>query len=97
MEIDERALPVSEQVRGACELFGLDPLYVANEGKMIAFVPEDQADAALAAMWANEYGGGARVIGAVTAQHPRMVIMRTSLGTERIVDMLAQDQLPRIC
>ena len=97
MEIDERALPVSEQVRGACESLGSDPLYVANEGKMIAFVPEDQADAALAAMRANEYGGGACVIGAVTAQHPRMVIMRTSLGTERIVDMLAQDQLPRIC
>ena len=97
MQIEERALPVSDQVRGACELFGLDPLYVANEGKMVAFVPEDEADAALAAMRANEYGRDARVIGVVTESHRRMVTMRTSLGTERIVDMLAQDQLPRIC
>jgi hydrogenase expression/formation protein HypE len=97
MQIEERALPVSDRVRGACELFGLDPLYVANEGKMIAFVPEDDSGAALAAMRANEYGRQARVIGVVTESHPRMVTMRTSLGTERIVDMLAQDQLPRIC
>ena len=95
--IDERAIPVREDVRGACELFGLDPLYVANEGKMIAFVPEAEAEAAVAAMRANEYGGQARIIGQVTEKHPKMVTMRTVLGTERIVDMLAQDQLPRIC
>jgi hydrogenase expression/formation protein HypE len=97
VEIEERAIPMHDEVRGACELFGLDPLYVANEGKMIAFVPEKEADAALAAMQANELGGHARIIGVVTERHPRMVTMRTTLGTERIVDMLAQDQLPRIC
>jgi len=97
MEIDQRAIPVSEVVRGACELFGLDPLYVANEGKMIAFVPAAEAAASVAAMRNIETGSEARIIGEVTEKHPRMVTMRTSLGTERIVDMLAQDQLPRIC
>ncbi|MEI9969951.1 MAG: hydrogenase expression/formation protein HypE [Terracidiphilus sp.] len=96
VEIEERAIPVCEEVRGACELFGMDPLYVANEGKMIAFVPEEEAEAALAAMQANELGRDARLIGVVTQRHPRMVTLRTTLGTERIVDMLAQDQLPRI-
>jgi hydrogenase expression/formation protein HypE len=97
VEIIERAIPVRNEVRGACELFGLDPLYVANEGKMIAFVPEDEAEDAVAAMQANELGRAARVIGVVTERHARMVTMRTTLGTDRIVDMLAQDQLPRIC
>ena len=97
IEIDDRAIPVTDAVRGACEIFGLDPLYVANEGKMIAFVPEEQAAAALAAMRANPLGADARIIGTVTEKHPRMVTLRTRLGTERIVDMLAQDQLPRIC
>jgi hydrogenase expression/formation protein HypE len=97
VEIDERAIPVRDQVRGACELFGLDPLYVANEGKMIAFVPQEEAEAAVAAMQGNQLGRAARVIGVVTERHVRMVTMRTTLGTERIVDMLAQDQLPRIC
>ena len=84
-------------MRGACELFGLDPLYVANEGKMIAFVPEEEAEAAVAAMQANELGRQARIIGVVTERHARRVTLRTTLGTERIIDMLAQDQLPRIC
>ena len=97
IEIHERAIPVINAVRGACELFGLDPLYVANEGKMIAFVPEDQAESALAARRSHSLGADARVIGTVTEKHPRMVTLRTTLGTERIVDMLAQDQLPRIC
>jgi hydrogenase expression/formation protein HypE len=97
VEIEERAIPICDQVRGACEIFGLDPLYVANEGKMIAFVPEDEAEAALAAMRSQEFGRGASIIGRVTEKHPRMVTLRTSLGTQRIVDMLAQDQLPRIC
>ena len=97
IEIDERSIPLRDEVRGACEIFGLDPLYVANEGKMIAFVPEEAAEAAVAAMRNHEFGRDARIIGTVTSRHPRMVTMRTSLGTERIVDMLAQDQLPRIC
>jgi hydrogenase expression/formation protein HypE len=97
MEIEERAIPVRDEVRGACELFGLDPLYVANEGKMIAFVPEGEAEAAVAAMRAHALDRQARVIGVVTERHARMVTLRTTLGTERIVDMLTQDQLPRIC
>jgi hydrogenase expression/formation protein HypE len=97
VEIEERAIPIRDEVRGACELFGLDPLYVANEGKMIAFVPEGEAEASVAAMQANELGRQARVIGVVTEHHPCLVTLRTTLGTERIVDMLAQDQLPRIC
>jgi hydrogenase expression/formation protein HypE len=97
VELEEDRIPVREEVRGACELFGLDPLYVANEGKLIAIVPEDEAAAALAAMRANEFGRDARKIGLVTAAHQGLVTMRTSLGTSRIVDMLAGDQLPRIC
>ena len=97
VEIEERAIPVCDEVRGACELFGLDPLYVANEGKMIAFVPEDEAEAAVAGMRANDLGRQARIIGVVTERHARMVTLRTTLGTERIVDMLSHDQLPRIC
>jgi hydrogenase expression/formation protein HypE len=97
IEIEERAIPVRDEVRGACELFGLDPLHVANEGKMIAFVPEDEAEAAVVAMQAHELGRQARIIGVVTERHARLVTLRTTLGTERIVDMLAHDQLPRIC
>lgn len=97
MELVERAIPVRESVRGACELFGLDPLYVANEGKLIAFVAPEWAEAALEILRSYAVSADARIIGKVTSQHPGRVTMRTSLGTERIVDMLAGDQLPRIC
>jgi hydrogenase expression/formation protein HypE len=97
VEIEEEQIPVHDTVRGACELFGLDPLYVANEGKLIAIVPAHEVDAALCAMRANEFGRDAREIGVVTAAHVGLVTMRTGLGTMRIVDMLAGDQLPRIC
>lgn len=97
MELVERDIPVRESVRGACELFGLDPLYVANEGKLIAFVPPEWAEAALEILRSYAVSADARIIGKVTDQHPGRVTMRTSLGTERIVDMLAGDQLPRIC
>ena len=97
IEIDERSVRVSEEVKGACELLGLDPLYVANEGKLIAFVAPEAAEAALAALRAHPLGGGAELIGTVTEAHPGMVTMRTLLGTMRIVDMLTGDQLPRIC
>lgn len=97
IEIDERAIPVRETVRGACELLGLDPLYVANEGKLVAIVAPDAADAVLTAMRGHPLGRDASAIGAVTAAHPRLVTMRTTAGPTRIVDMLAGDQLPRIC
>jgi hydrogenase expression/formation protein HypE len=97
MELVERDIPVRESVRGACELFGLDPLYVANEGKLIAFVPPEWAEAALEILRSYPVSADARIIGKVTDQHVGRVTMRTSLGTERIVDMLAGDQLPRIC
>ncbi len=95
--LDERSIPVSETVRGVCELFGLDPMYVANEGKLIAIVAPEDAPAALAAMRSVDTGVRAQVIGTVMLSRPGCVVMRTSFGTDRIVDMLAGDQLPRIC
>ena len=97
VEIDERAIPVRDQVRAACEMLGLDPLYVANEGKLIACAPPRIADAVLAAMRAHEYGREAAIIGRVMAEHPGRVVLRTALGAHRILDMLAGEQLPRIC
>ena len=97
MVIDEEKIPVREEVRGACEMLGLDPLYVANEGKMIAIVEPDAADRVVAAMRGNIYGREARVIGTVVEKNPGTVVMKTTFGTTRIVDMLAGDQLPRIC
>jgi hydrogenase expression/formation protein HypE len=95
--IDETALPVHDVVRGACELLGLDPLYVANEGKLVAVVPAESADAVVSAMRAHPLGVEAAVIGTVGQSHPGMVTMRTAFGTTRVVDLLAGDQLPRIC
>jgi hydrogenase expression/formation protein HypE len=97
IELVESEIPVREEVRGACEMLGLDPLYVANEGKLIAIVPPDLADGLIATMRANPLGTNARIIGTVSERHPGLVTMRTDLGTTRIVDMLAADQLPRIC
>jgi hydrogenase expression/formation protein HypE len=97
IEIDERAIPVREEVKGACEMLGLDPLYVANEGKLVAIVAPEDADRVLEAMQRHPLGTRARIIGSVTSQHPRLVTMRTTVGPMRIVDMLAGDQLPRIC
>lgn len=97
IEIEENAIPIREEVRGACELLGLDPLYVANEGKLIAIVAPGAADDLLRAMHWHPLGIEAQIIGAVTDQNPGLVTMRTPFGTTRIVDMLAGDQLPRIC
>jgi len=97
IHIDERAIPVREEVRGACEMLGLDPLYVANEGKLVAIVAPDEAEKLVKAMRANPLGENARIIGTVTESNPGWVTMRTTLGTTRIVDMLSGDQLPRIC
>jgi hydrogenase expression/formation protein HypE len=97
MESDETSLPVREAVRGACELLGLDPLYVANEGKLVAIVAPEAAGAALSAMRSHEYGREAVAIGRVTEAHPGRVVLRTTLGARRVVDMLVGEQLPRIC
>src|SRR5208282_239959 len=97
MTLDERNIPIREEVRGACEMLGLDPLYVANEGKLVAIVAPASTEAALRALQNHPLGKDARIIGTVTAEEPSLVVMRTTLGTTRIVDMLAGDQLPRIC
>lgn len=97
IELDEQTIPVREEVRGACELLGLDPLYVANEGKLIAIVAPDAAEAILKAMRLNSRGAEARIIGTVKGTNAGLVTMRTPLGTTRVVDMLSGDQLPRIC
>jgi len=95
--IDEDAVPVHDAVRVASELLGLDPLYVANEGKLIAIVAPEAAEAVLAAMRAHPLGAEAAVIGDVRAAERSRVVLRTPLGTHRILDMLAGEQLPRIC
>jgi len=96
IQLEESAIPIRDEVRGACEMLGLDPLYVANEGKLIAIVAPDAADAVLQAMKANPLGRNAQLIGVVAEGSP-LVTIRTALGTSRMVDMLAGDQLPRIC
>ncbi len=95
--IHEDRIPVRDAVAGLCELLGFDPLYVANEGKLLAFVAPEAADAVLAAMRADPFGREARIIGEVVDRHPGQVVMTTRIGGERIVDMMAGEQLPRIC
>jgi hydrogenase expression/formation protein HypE len=97
IEIDEAATPLRNEVRGFCEILGLDPLYLANEGKIVVIVPEDQAPQALAAMQTHPLGGAASVIGRAVAGEPGRVTMQTVFGGHRIVDMLVGEQLPRIC
>jgi hydrogenase expression/formation protein HypE len=97
IRLDERSLPISEEVKGACEILGLDPLYVANEGKLLAFVPPDEVDRVHSAMRSHPLGEKSVVIGEVVADHPRMVTMKTHVGGTRVVDMLSGEQLPRIC
>ncbi len=93
----ESALPIREPVRGACEILGLDPLYVANEGKLIAVVAADQAETLVAAMRQHPLGRNAAVIGEITADHRGSVVMRSVAGGTRVVPLLAGEQLPRIC
>jgi hydrogenase expression/formation protein HypE len=96
-EIEEEKVPIPEGVRGACELLGLDPFYVANEGKLIAIASPEKADSILAAMQRHPLGRGASLIGRVVEAHPKKVVLRTFLGATRIMDMLTAEQLPRIC
>lgn len=95
--LDERVLPIPPQVRDACGLLGLDPMYVANEGKLVAFVPAAGAERVLAAMRDHPLGARAAIIGTCVADHPGMVVARTALGGTRVVDLPVGEQLPRIC
>ncbi len=95
--IEEAKVPVKEEVKAACELLGLDPIYVANEGKLVGIVDPADADQVLARMKKNRYGRDAAIIGEVTNQHQGKVAMKTKLGPSRIVDMLSGELLPRIC
>ncbi|WP_277349085.1 hydrogenase expression/formation protein HypE [Streptomyces sp. HNM0575] len=95
--VNERAVPVPEPVANACAVLGLDPMYVANEGKLVAFVPREHAEAVLAAMRDHPLGAEAAVIGECVEPHPGMVVARTGLGGTRVVDLPVGEQLPRIC
>ena len=97
MHIDERAIPVREDVRGACEILGFDPLYVANEGRFVAFVAAADAARAVAVLRGHETTAGAAVIGTVAGDRSGLVTLRSVVGSNRIVDMLSGEQLPRIC
>jgi hydrogenase expression/formation protein HypE len=97
IRIEEEKIPVRDEVRGACEMLGLDPLYVANEGKLVAVVAPDDAEVVLERMQRNIYGKEASIIGEVRQDHPGRVVMKTRIGASRIVDMLVGDPLPRIC
>jgi hydrogenase expression/formation protein HypE len=97
MLLREQSLPVRETVKGACELLGLDPLYVANEGKLLAMVAPEMADAVLQQMQQHEHGRDAVIIGEVVADHPGMVLMKTEIGGTRVLDVMFGEQLPRIC
>jgi hydrogenase expression/formation protein HypE len=97
IHIKEEQIPVRPEVAGICELLGFDPLYLANEGKLLAFVAPAHAKKVLSCMQADEFGKDARIIGEVKADHPGRVHMKTCIGGERIIDMLTGEQLPRIC
>ncbi|MCA9892631.1 MAG: hydrogenase expression/formation protein HypE [Anaerolineae bacterium] len=97
MVFDEAKVPVTLAVESACEMLGLDPFYVANEGKLVAVVPREHADAVLEAMRRSPYGENATIIGEVVDAHPRIVTARTRIGAQRVVDLPAGDLLPRIC
>ena len=97
IRINEDVLPIQEEVAGLCELLGLDPLYLANEGKLVVVVPRSRAEIVLQTMQNHPLGKESQMIGEAIAQPPGIVLLRTAFGTERILDMLSGDQLPRIC
>ena len=97
IEIHETAIPLRQEVRGACEILGLDPLYVANEGKVVVAVAPEYAETALSTLRAHPLGRQAAILGQATDAHPRRVVLHTTLGAHRILDMLVGEQLPRIC
>jgi hydrogenase expression/formation protein HypE len=97
VDLVESSIPMRSEVHAACEMLGLDPLYVANEGKLVAVVPPANAERLLAAMREHPLGRDAAIIGEVVEEHRGMVILRSLVGGERVVTMLAGEQLPRIC
>jgi hydrogenase expression/formation protein HypE len=97
MVLREQSIPVHDTVKGACEVLGLDPLYVANEGKLVAIVAPEMAKAVLSQMRQHELGHDAAIIGEVVAEHPGMVLMKTQIGGTRVLDVMFGEQLPRIC
>ncbi len=97
MLVNEDAIPVRTVVRGASELLGIDPMYVACEGRLVAVVDGGEADQALAALRSHPLGADAAIIGQITADPPGMVLLKTAFGGTRIVDLLVGDPLPRIC
>jgi len=97
IEIYEDKIPINEQVNGACEVLGLDPLYIANEGKLLAFVDPNDTEKVFEKMLSHPFGKDSKIIGKVVEDHPKRVVMKTSIGTNRIVDMISGEQLPRIC
>lgn len=97
IRIYDDKVPVPNIVRGACEMLGLDPFYVANEGKLLAILPKEKAEEVLEKMRQNEFGQKAEIIGEVVAEHPQMLVAKTAFGSTRVVDMQLGEQLPRIC
>jgi hydrogenase expression/formation protein HypE len=97
VELDEASIPIPPEVAAACDMLGLDPLYVANEGVLAAILPAEFLTTALAVLQAHSLGAAASHVGRVVAEHPGLVILRTAIGGTRIVDLLPGDQLPRIC
>ncbi|NLE52769.1 MAG: hydrogenase expression/formation protein HypE, partial [Chloroflexi bacterium] len=97
IDMDEGAIPARAAVQAACEMLGMDPLYVANEGKLVAIVPAEHADAVLAAMHEHPLGREAAIIGRVVAEHPGLVVAQTAIGGRRVVDTPLGEILPRIC
>ncbi|MBI9048414.1 MAG: hydrogenase expression/formation protein HypE [Anaerolineaceae bacterium] len=97
MLIDENTVPIQQAVRAASEMLGFDPLYIANEGKLIVIVPEQEAQAALKAIQTNQYGQNATIIGEVTTKNPKRVLLQTYIGGTRILDVMSGEMLPRIC
>jgi hydrogenase expression/formation protein HypE len=97
ISIVEGHVPLTDEVEGACEILGLDPLYIANEGKLLAFVSPEEANKVLRAMQSHPLGKDSVIVGEVVAEHPKVVVMKSRIGGTRIVDMLSGEQLPRIC
>jgi len=97
VKLNEAALPIRPEVHAACEILGLDPLYVANEGKLVAIAPREDAQMVLESMRRHPLGRDAARIGEIVAEHPGMVLLKSRIGGERVVSLLSGEQLPRIC